>query len=53
MVLTYSQSDLLNSFLEAAHIGVDDAGHLYEPEGEKDPKRSPKGRDFDVWHGFL
>ena len=40
---------MLHSFLEAAYIGVDDAGNLYEPEDEKDPKRSPNGKDFDVW----
>ena len=32
VILTYAQSDLLHSFLEAAYIGVDEAGNLYEPE---------------------
>jgi hypothetical protein len=44
--LTYAQSDLLHSFLEAAYIGVDESGHVYEPEGENDPKRSSNGHDF-------
>jgi translation initiation factor eIF-2B subunit beta len=45
IVLTFSQSDLLQSFLEAAYKGVDDNGEVAESRDES----SDKGKDFEVY----
>ena len=49
IVLTFSQSDLLQSFLEAAYKGVDDYGEEADDKEDGGQDKASKGKDFEVY----